>query len=111
MVVQSAGKDWDGDSFDSLLVCNHQEEVDEYIEHLYCCDYKKVSIRKTKTQEIVVIDTPYDEEVNRTRNLMYNYFMDRVYDIDGQYICDSLGITPETLKGQLEYLLGEVDYD
>lgn len=108
LVTRITGKDWDGDSFDRLLIHNHTEELDEYVEHLYCCDYKKIKVLTTKEQEVAIIDTPYDEEVNRTRKLMYEYFMDRVYDVDGEYLCDRLGITPETLKEQLDYLLGEV---
>lgn len=108
LVTRITGKDWDGDSFDRLLVHHHTEEVDEYVEHLYCCDYKKVKVLGTKEQEVTIIDTPYDEEVNKTRRLMYEYFMDRVYDVDGEYLCERLGITPETLKEQLDYLLGEV---
>ena len=108
MTTRLTGKDWDGDPFDRLLIHNHPEELDEYVEHLYCCDYKKVKVRDTKEREVTIVDTPYDEEVNRTRKLMYEYFMDRVYDIDGEYLCERLGITPETLKEQLDYLLGEV---
>ena len=106
LVTQITGKNWDGDTFDRLLIHNHIEELDEYVEHLYCCDYKKVKVLKTTEREVVTIDTPYDEEVNKTRRLMYEYFMDRVYDIDGEYLCERLGITPETLKEQLDYLLG-----
>lgn len=106
LVTQITGKNWDGDTFDRLLIHNHTEELDEYVEHLYCCDYKKVKVLKTTEREVVTIDTPYDEEVNKTRRLMYEYFMDRVYDIDGEYLCQRLGITPETLKEQLDYLLG-----
>jgi hypothetical protein len=108
LVTKITGKDWEGDSFDRLLIHNHIEELDEYVEHLYCCDYKKVKVLNTREQEIAIVDTPYDEEVNRTRKLMYEYFMDRVYDVDGEYLCEYLGITPETLKEQLDYLLGEV---
>ena len=108
LVTRITGKDWGDDSFDRLLIHNHTEELDEYVEHLYCCDYKKVKVLDTKEREIAIIDTPYDEEVNKTRRLMYEYFMDRVYDIDGEYLCERLGITPETLKEQLDYLLGEV---
>lgn len=107
-VTRITGKDWDGDTFDRLLIHNHPEELDEYVEHLYCCDYKKVKPLKTREQEVVIIGTPYDEEVDKTRKLMYEYFLDRVYDIDGEYLCERLGITPETLKEQLDYLLGEV---
>ena len=39
---------------------------------------------------------------------MYEYFMDRVYDVEGEYLCDRLGITQDTLEEQLDYLLGEV---
>ena len=108
LVTRITGEDWEGDLFDRLLVHNHIEELDEYVEHLYCCDYKKVKVLGTKEQEVTIIDTPYDEEVNRTRKLMYEYFMDRVYDVDGEYLCERLGIAPETLKEQLDYLLGEV---
>lgn len=108
LVTQITGKDWTGDSFDRLLIHNHTEELDEYVEHLYSCDYKTVEIRDIKEQEIAIIDTPYDEEVNKTRRLMYEYFKDRIYDVDGEYLCDSLGITPETLRKQLNYLLEEV---
>lgn len=107
-VTMITGKDWEGDSFDRLLIHNHVEEVDEYVEHLHCCDYEKVEVIGTIEQEVVIIDTPYDEEVNRTRKLMYEYFMDRVYDVDGEYLCEWLGITQDTLKKQLEYLLKEV---
>lgn len=106
LATKITGKDWVGDSFDRILVHNLPEEVDEYVEHLYCCDYKKVKVLSTKEQEVVTIDTPYDEEVNRTRELMYKYFLDRVYDIDGEYLCDRLGITQDTLKEHLNYLLG-----
>lgn len=108
LVTQITGKDWDGDSFDRLLIHNLPEELDEYVEHLYRCDYKEVEVLGTKEREVAIVDTPYDEEVNKTRRLMYEYFMDRVCDIDGEYLCDSLGITSETLKDQLNYLLGEV---
>lgn len=108
LVTQITGKDWAGDSFDRLLIHHHTEELDEYVEHLYCCDYKKVKVLTTKEREVTIIDTPYDEEVNRTRRLMYEYFMDRVYDVDGEYLCDRLGITQDTLKEQLDYLLEEV---
>lgn len=108
LVTQIAGKDWEGDSFDRLLIHNLPDEVDEYIEHLYCCDYKEAKVLDTKEREVAIIDTPYDEEVSKTRRLMYEYFMARVYDIDGKYLCECLGITPETLKEQLNYLLGEV---
>ena len=106
LVTKITGKDWTGDSFDRILIHHLPDEVDEYVEHLHCCDYKKVKVLSTKEQEVVVIDTPYDEEVNRTRELMYEYFLDRVYDVDGEYLCDRLGITPDTLKEQLDYLLG-----
>ena len=105
LVTRITGKDWTGDRFDRVLVHHLPEEVDEYVEHLYNCDYKKVKVVSTEEQEIVTIDTPYDEEVNRTRKLMYEYFFDRVYDIDGEYLCDHLGITQDTLKEHLEYLL------
>lgn len=108
LVTKITGKDWEGDSFDRILVHNHLEELDEYVEHLYCCDYKNVTVLNTKEQEIAVIDTPYDKEVKKTRRLMYEYFMDRVYDVDGEYLCDRLGITQDTLKEQLNYLLEEV---
>jgi hypothetical protein len=108
VVTKITGTDWEGDSFDRLLIHNHVEELDEYVEHLYCCDYKKVKVLNTREQEVAIVDTPYDEEVNRTRKLMYEYFMDRVYDVDGEYLCERLGITPETLKEHLDYLLGEV---
>lgn len=108
LVTQITGKDWDGDSFDRVVIHNFPEEVDEYVEHLYCCDYKKVKVLGTREQEVATIDTPYDEEVNKTRRLMYEYFMDRVYDVDGEYLCERLGITQETLEEQLNYLLGEV---
>ena len=108
LVTHITGKDWTGDSFDRVLIHNRREEVDEYVEHLYCCDYKEVKVLDTTKQEVVTVYTPYDEEVNRTRKLMYEYFMDRVYDVDGEYLCERLGITPETLKEQLNYLLGEV---
>jgi bifunctional ADP-heptose synthase (sugar kinase/adenylyltransferase) len=108
LVTKITGKDWTGDRFERTLIHHLPEEVDEYVEHLYACDYQKVKVLSTKEQEIVTIDTPYDEEVNRTRELMYQYFLDRVYDVDGEYLCDYLGITPETLKEQLDYLLGQV---
>lgn len=108
LVTRITGKDWTGDSFDRVLIHNRPEEADEYVEHLYYCDYKEVKILSTKEQEVVTIDTPYDKEVNRTAELMYEYFADRVYDVDGEYLCDRLGITPETLTKQLDYLLGEV---
>lgn len=108
LVTQITGKDWDGDSFDRVVIHNLPGEVDEYVEHLYCCDYKKVKVLATREQEVATIDTPYDQEVKKTRRLMYEYFMDRVYDVDGEYLCERLGITPETLKEQLDYLLGEV---
>jgi hypothetical protein len=110
LVTKITGKDWTGDSFDRVLVHNLPEEVDEYVEHLHCCDYKNVTVLSTKEQEVAVIDTPYDEEVNRTRELMYEYFYDRVYDIDGEYLCDRLGITQNTLREQLEYLLDNLRY-
>lgn len=108
LVTQITGKDWEGNSFDRLLIHNHVEELDEYIEHLYCCDYEEVKVLDTKEREVTTVETPYDEEVNKTRKLMYEYFLDRVYDIDGEYLCESLGITPETLKEQLDYLLGGI---
>jgi hypothetical protein len=108
LVTKITGKDWTGDRFDRILVHNHIEELNEYVDHLYCCDYQKVRVSKMKEQEITIIDTPYDEEVNRTRKLMYEYFMDRVYDIDGEYLCEHLGITQETLMEHLNYLLREV---
>ena len=108
LVTQITGKDWDGDSFNRLLVHNFPEEVNEYVEHLYRCDYTKVKVLDMTEREVVTIDTPYDKKVNKTRRLMYEYFMDRVYDVDGEYLCERLGITPETLKEQLNYLLGEV---
>ena len=107
-VTHITGKDWTGDSFDRVLIHNRREEVDEYVEHLYCCDYKEVKVLDITEKEVVTVYTPYDEEVNKTRKLMYEYFMDRVYDVDGEYLCERLGITPETLKEQLNYLLGEV---
>lgn len=107
-VTEITGKDWEGDLFDRLLIHNLPEEVDDYVEHLYCCDYRGVKVLNTKEQEVVIIDTPYDKDVNKTRRLMYEYFMDRVYDVDGEYLCERLGITPETLKEQLNYLLEEV---
>lgn len=106
LVTRITGKDWEGDPFDRLLVHHHTEELDEYIEHLYCCDYQEVNVLGTEEQEIATIDTPYDEEVNRTKKLMYEYFRDRIYDVDGEYLCEHLGITPETLEEQLNYLLG-----
>ena len=108
LVTKITGKDWDGDSFDRVLIHNLPEEVDTYIEHLYHCGYKEVKIFYTREQEVVTIDTPYDEEVNKTRKLMYEYFLDRVDDIDGEYLCDRLNITRDTLKEQLNYLRGEV---
>lgn len=105
LVTKITGKYWDGDRFDRILIHNHTEELDEYVEHLHCCDYKKVKVSDTKEQDIVTVDTPYDEEVNRTRKLMYEYFLDRVYDIDGEYLCDRLNITQDTLREHLEYLL------
>lgn len=108
LVTRITGKDWEGDEFDRLLLCHHEEEVELYVEHLNCSDYKVKSVGRPHIQEVVHIDTPYDEEVNRTRELMYQYFMDRVDDIDGQYICEELGITTDTLREHLEYLLGEV---
>ena len=108
LVTRITGKDWTGDSFDRVLVHNRREEVDEYVELLYRCDYKKVKVLDTTKKEVVTVYTPYDEEVSKTRKLMYEYFMDRVYDVDGEYLCDRLGITPETLKEQLNYLLREV---
>lgn len=108
LVTLITGKDWGGDRFSRLVIHRNTEELDEYLEHLYCCDYKKVKVLKTNEQELAVIDTPYDEEVNKTRRLMYEYFMDRVYDVDGEYLCERLGITQDTLKAQLYYLLGEV---
>lgn len=109
LITKITGKDWTGEPFDRVLVHNIPEEADEYVEHLYCCDYKKVKVLSTREQEIVTLDTPYDEEVARTRKLMYEYFLDRVYDIDGEYLCDRLGIKPDTLKEQLDYLLGGFD--
>ena len=108
LVTHITGKDWTGDSFDRVLIHNRPGEVDEYVELLYRCDYKEVKVLDTTKQEVVTVYTPSDEEVNKTRKLMYEYFMDRVYDVDGEYLCDRLGITPETLKEQLNYLLGEV---
>ncbi len=108
LMTKITGKDWDGDPFNRILIHHLPEEVDEYVEHLHCCDYKKVKVSDTKEREIVISDTPYDEEVNRTRKLMYEYFLDRVYDIDGEYLCDHLGITPETLREHLDYLLGGI---
>ena len=108
LVTKITGKDWDGDRFDRILVHNHLEELNEYIEHLYCCDYKLVKVLESREQEITVVDTPYDEEVRRTRRLIYEYVMDRVYDVDGEYLCDHLGITQNTLEEQLLYLLREV---
>ena len=108
LVTRITGKDWTGDSFDRVLIHNRREEVDEYVELLYRCGYKKVKVLDTTKKEVVTVYPPYDEEVNKTRKLMYEYFMDRVYDVDGEYLCDRLGITPETLKEQLNYLLGEV---
>jgi hypothetical protein len=108
LVTKIIGKDWTGDRFDRILIHNHVEELDEYIAHLYCCDYEKVKVLDTREQELVIIDTPYDEEVNRTRKLMYQYFLDRVDDVDGEYLCEHLGITQDTLKEHLDYLLGEV---
>lgn len=108
LVTRITGKDWDGDSFDRLLIHNHTEELDEYVEHLHCCDYKEVKVHTTEKRALAVIDTPYDEEVNKTRKLMYEYFMDRVYDVDGEYLCDRLDITPETLREHLDYLLEKV---
>lgn len=109
LVTKITGKDWDGDTFNRILIHHLPEEVDEYVEHLYCCDYKKVKVSGTKEQEVVIIDTPYDEEVDRTRKLMYEYFLDRVHDIDGEYLCDHLGITQDTLREHLEYLLGGIN--
>ena len=108
LVTHIAGKDWTGDSFDRVFIHNRPGEVDEYVELLYHCGYKEVKVLDTTKQEVVTVYTPYDEEVDKTRKLMYEYFMDRVYDVDGEYLCDRLGITPETLKEQLNYLLGEV---
>lgn len=108
LVTHITGKDWEGDSFDRLLIHNNVEDLDEYVEYLYCCDYKEVTVLNTREQEAVTIDTTYDEEVNKTRRLMYEYFLDRVYDVDGEYLCERLGITPDTLEEQLNYLLGEV---
>lgn len=108
LVTKITGKDWEGDSFDRVLIHNLPEEVDEYVEHLYCCDCKKVKVSGTREKEVVTIDTPYDEEVNKTLRLMYEYFMDRVYDIDGEYLCERLGITQNTLAEHLNYLLEEV---
>ena len=108
LVTHIAGKDWTGDSFDRVLIHNRPGEVDEYVELLYRCDYKEVKVLDTTKQEVVTVYTPCDEEVSKTRKLMYEYFMDRVYDVDGEYLCERLGITPETLKEQLNYLLGEV---
>lgn len=108
LVTRITGKDWTGDSFDRVFVHNRREEVDEYVELLYRCGYKKVKVLDTTKKEVVSVYTPYDEEVNETRKLMYEYFMDRVYDVDGEYLCDRLGITPETLKEQLNYLLRKV---
>lgn len=108
LVTQITGEDWEGDSFDRLLIHNNTEELDRYIEHLYCCDYKRVKVLGTKEQEVATIDTPYDEEVKKTLKLMYEYFLDRVYDVDGEYLCERLGITPETLEEQLNYLFEEV---
>ena len=108
LVTKITGKDWVGDSFERELIHNLPEEVEAYVEHLYCCDYQEVKVLSTRKQEMVTICNPYDQEVNRTRKLMYEYFMDRVYDVDGEYLCERLGITPETLKEQLNYLLGEV---
>ena len=109
LMTRIIGKDWDYDSFDRILVHNLPEEVDEYVEHLYCCDYKEVQVLSTEERVVVTIDTPYDEEVNRTRRLMYEYFFDRVYDIDGEYLCDHLGITQDTLKEHLEYLFERLE--
>ena len=109
LVTKITGKDWTGDSFNRILIHNLPEEVDEYVEHLYCCDYRKVKVSRTKEQEVVIVATPYDEEVNRTRELIYEYFLDRVYDVDGEYLCDRLGITQDTLDEQLHYLLGGLD--
>lgn len=109
LVTKITGKDWDGCSFRRVFIHNLPEELDEYIDHLYCCDYKKIRVGKTKVREIVTIDTPYDEEVNKTRKLMYEYFFDRVHDIDGQYLCEHLGITQNTLEEQLRYLYKEVE--
>ena len=105
LVTRLVGEDWVGDSFDRILIHNHLEERDEYVEHLHCCDYKKVKVHQTKEQEVVIVNSPYDEEVNKTKRLMYEYFRDRVYDVDGEYLCDRLGITQDTLKEQLDYLL------
>lgn len=111
LVTKIAGKDWTGDPFDRVLVHNLPDEVDEYVEHLYQYGYKTVKVLSTIEQDVVTIDTPYDEEVDRTRELMYEYFLDRVYDVDGEYLCDRLGITPDTLKEQLDYLLGGLNND
>lgn len=108
LMTKITGKDWDGDTFKRILIHNLPEEVDEYVEHLHCCDYKKVKVSSTEKQDVVIIDTPYDEEVNRTRKLMYEYFLDRVYDIDGEYLCDHLGITQDTLREHLDYLLEQI---
>lgn len=108
LVTKITGKNCKGDSFDRVLIHNLPEEVDKYVEYLYCYNCREVKILDTKKQEVTVIDTLYDETVNKTRKLMYEYFMDRVYDVEGEYLCDCLSITPETLKGQLNYLLGEV---
>lgn len=108
LVTQITGKDWTGESFDRLLIHNRVEELDEYVEHLYYCGYEEVKILETREQDIVTFDTPYDKEVNKTQKLMYEYFMDRVDDVDGEYLCERLGITQDTLREQLNYLLGEV---
>lgn len=108
LMTKIIGKDWDGNQFDRILIHHHPEELDEYVEHLYRCDYEEVKVLESREQEIAIINTPYDEEVRRTRRLMYEYFIDRVYDIDGEYLCELLGITQNTLEEQLLYLLGEV---
>jgi hypothetical protein len=56
LVTRITGEDWEGDLFDRLLVHNNTEELDEYVEHLYGCDYRRVEIRNTKVQEVVIID-------------------------------------------------------
>lgn len=62
LVTRIIGKDWTGDSFDRVLIHSFPEEVDEYVEHLYCCDYKKVKVLSTREQEVVTLDTPCDNE-------------------------------------------------
>jgi hypothetical protein len=54
-MTRIVGKDWDGDPFDRILIHESLDDVDEYVEHLYCCDYKEVKVLGTKDQEIVTI--------------------------------------------------------